>query len=169
LHVVHFGYLPTTSTCHSNPLTTTLSHHTSHVTLHTPLTHPSHPQVNKAYEKYEKQMKAAKQSGKNSKANQEKVMQQAQRQQAKKGKGRSEPVDDAGATTASNVPTKWNDYSVQFHFPEPTELTPPLMQLIDVDFKYPGVCVLGGATSDGRYCSAVEDQKHDGGSLEHGG
>lgn len=95
--------------------------------------------MNKAYEKYEKQMKAAKQSGKNSKANQEKVMQAAQRQQQKKGgKGRSEPVDDAGATTASNVPQKWNDYSVQFHFPEPTELTPPLMQLIDVDFKYPG-------------------------------
>lgn len=60
--------------------------------------------------------------------------------QAKRGGGKGrgqEPADDAGAV-ASNVPTKWSDYSVQFHFPEPTELTPPLMQLIDADFKYPG-------------------------------
>jgi ATP-binding cassette subfamily F protein 1 len=27
---------------------------------------------------------------------------------------------------------------VEFHFPEPTELTPPLLQLIDVGFSYPG-------------------------------
>ena len=27
---------------------------------------------------------------------------------------------------------------VKFHFPEPTELVPPLIQLIDVDFQYPG-------------------------------
>ncbi|KAI3896320.1 hypothetical protein MKW92_022073 [Papaver armeniacum] len=35
------------------------------------------------------------------------------------------------------VAEKWKDYSVEFHFPEPTELTPPLMQLIDVNFTYP--------------------------------
>jgi hypothetical protein len=93
--------------------------------------------VNKAFEKYEKQMKAAKQSGKNSKSNQEKVLKQAERTQAKRGKGKNEPMDDAGAAQ-SNVPQKWSDYSVQFHFPEPTELAPPLMQLIDADFKYPG-------------------------------
>nr|KYP63230.1 ABC transporter F family member 4 [Cajanus cajan] len=29
------------------------------------------------------------------------------------------------------------DYSVEFHFPEPTELTPPLLQLIEVSFSYP--------------------------------
>ncbi len=33
---------------------------------------------------------------------------------------------------------------MEFHFPEPTELPPPLIQLIDVDFKYPGRCVLEG-------------------------
>ncbi|GFH07514.1 uncharacterized protein HaLaN_02326, partial [Haematococcus lacustris] len=27
---------------------------------------------------------------------------------------------------------------VEFHFPEPSELPPPLIQMIDVDFKYPG-------------------------------
>ncbi|KAL6216491.1 hypothetical protein ACLB2K_009714 [Fragaria x ananassa] len=31
----------------------------------------------------------------------------------------------------------WSDYSVEFHFPEPSELTPPLLQLIDVSFSYP--------------------------------
>lgn len=93
--------------------------------------------MNKAFEKYEKQMKAAKQSGKNSKSNQEKVLKQAERTAAKKGKGKNEPIDDAGTTTSS-APQKWTDYTVQFHFPEPTELTPPLMQLIDADFKYPG-------------------------------
>lgn len=90
------------------------------------------------FEKYEKQLKAAKSSGKNTKATQDKILANAQRQQQKRGgKKGSEPVDDAGAATSS-APQKWSDYSVQFHFPEPTELTPPLMQLIDVDFKYPG-------------------------------
>lgn len=96
-------------------------------------------QVNKAYEKYEKQVKAAKSSGKNTKATQEKILANAQRQQQKRGgKKGQEPVDDAG-TSSSNAPQKWSDYSVAFHFPEPTELPPPLMQLIDVDFKYPGM------------------------------
>ncbi len=27
---------------------------------------------------------------------------------------------------------------VKFHFPEPTELVPPLIQLMDVSFQYPG-------------------------------
>lgn len=93
--------------------------------------------MNKAFEKYEKQMKAAKQSGKNSKGAQEKILKNAERAAKKGGKGKNEPIDDAGAAT-SNQPQKWSDYTVQFHFPEPTELTPPLMQLIDADFKYPG-------------------------------
>jgi ATP-binding cassette subfamily F protein 1 len=93
--------------------------------------------VNKAYEKYEKQLKAAKSSGKNTKAQQEKILATAQRQAKKRGGKAGEPIDDAGAS-ASNAPQKWSDYSVAFHFPEPTELPPPLMQLIDADFKYPG-------------------------------
>eukprot|EP00775_Hariotina_reticulata_P013703 gene13703-13825_t len=94
-------------------------------------------EVNKVFEKYEKQLKAAKSSGKNTKATQDKILANAQRQQQKRGGKKGEPVDDAGASTSS-APQKWSDYSVQFHFPEPTELPPPLMQLIDVDFKYPG-------------------------------
>ncbi|KAB5543895.1 hypothetical protein DKX38_012007 [Salix brachista] len=34
--------------------------------------------------------------------------------------------------SAGKAPKKWRDYSVEFHFPEPTELTPPLLQPIDV-------------------------------------
>eukprot|EP00882_Tetradesmus_deserticola_P034789 GHRQ01040061.1.p1 GENE.GHRQ01040061.1~~GHRQ01040061.1.p1 ORF type:complete len:160 (-),score=43.71 GHRQ01040061.1:49-528(-) len=94
-------------------------------------------QVNKAFEKYEKQLKAAKSSGKNTKATQDKILATAQRQAKKRGGKAGEPIDDAGSS-ASNAPQKWSDYSVAFHFPEPTELPPPLMQLIDVDFKYPG-------------------------------
>lgn len=31
-----------------------------------------------------------------------------------------------------------HSFQVEFHFPEPSELPPPLIQIIDVDFKYPG-------------------------------
>ena len=58
----------------------------------------------------------------------------AARNQAKKQRDR--PDDES--TSTANQPQKWSDYSVVFHFPEPTELPPPLIQLIDVDFKYPG-------------------------------
>lgn len=99
--------------------------------------------MNKAYEKYEKQLKAAKSSGKNTKATQDKILATAQRQAKKRGGRAGEPIDDAGSS-ASSAPQKWSDYSVAFHFPEPTELPPPLMQLIDADFKYPGERLLGG-------------------------
>lgn len=98
--------------------------------------------MNKAYEKYEKQLKAAKSSGKNTKATQDKILATAQRQAKKRGGRAGEPIDDAGSS-ASSAPQKWSDYSVAFHFPEPTELPPPLMQLIDADFKYPGERLLG--------------------------
>ena len=39
----------------------------------------------------------------------------------------------------TQLPVFW--LQVEFHFPEPTELPPPLIQAIDVDFKYPGRCV----------------------------
>ncbi len=46
-------------------------------------------------------------------------------------------MNDDDSAAQSNQPKKWSDYTVEFHFPEPTELNPPLIQLIDVDFKYP--------------------------------
>uniref|UniRef100_A0A7S3QXV4 ABC transporter domain-containing protein n=1 Tax=Dunaliella tertiolecta TaxID=3047 RepID=A0A7S3QXV4_DUNTE len=95
-------------------------------------------EANKAYEKFEKQMKAAKSGGgKDSKAKQEQVRTNAAKNSSKKNK--NQPIDDAGASTANiNQPQKWSDYSVEFHFPTPTELPPPLIQAMDVDFKYPG-------------------------------
>jgi len=91
-------------------------------------------EANKAFDKYEKQMKAAKASG--SRTKQDKVKNSTKHQQkqkkGKKGRGNDDdmPLDSA--------PRKWNDYTVQFEFPEPTELNPPLIMLNDADFKYPG-------------------------------
>jgi len=97
-------------------------------------------EMNQKFEVYEKQMKAARKSG--SKAAQDKVKGQALSKAAKeaaknKGKGKSAADDDDDQKQVA-VPQKWRDYSVEFHFPEPTELTPPLLQLIEVGFSYPG-------------------------------
>jgi ATPase subunit of ABC transporter with duplicated ATPase domains len=53
-------------------------------------------------------------------------------------KARAAGADADDDESAPDAPRKWEDYSVAFSFPEPTELPPPLIQLIDVDFKYPG-------------------------------
>ncbi|KAJ4882087.1 ABC transporter F family member 4 [Raphanus sativus] len=90
-------------------------------------------EMNKKFEIYDKQVKAAKRSG--NRAQQEKVKDKAKFTAAKeasksKGKGKADGP-------APEAPRKWRDYSVEFHFPEPTELTPPLLQLIEVSFCYP--------------------------------
>lgn len=93
---------------------------------------------NKKFEIFEKQLKAAKRSG--SKAQQDKVKDRAkmasEKEARSKGKSKSGTGDDE--EPLQEAPRKWRDYSVEFHFPEPTELTPPLLQLIDVSFSYPG-------------------------------
>uniref|UniRef100_A0A2P2JAC2 ABC transporter domain-containing protein n=1 Tax=Rhizophora mucronata TaxID=61149 RepID=A0A2P2JAC2_RHIMU len=92
-------------------------------------------EMNKKFEIYDKQMKAAKRSG--SRVQQEKVKDRAKfvvAKEASKRKGRGK-VDDE--EPIQEAPKKWKDYSVEFHFPEPTELTPPLLQLIEVSFTYP--------------------------------
>ncbi|XP_028762920.1 ABC transporter F family member 4 [Neltuma alba] len=94
-------------------------------------------EMNKKFEIYDKQMKAAKRSG--NRVQQEKVKDRAKFAAAKeaaksKGKGKGKVDED---DTPADVPQKWRDYSVEFHFPEPTELTPPLLQLIEVSFSYP--------------------------------
>ncbi|KAJ3688287.1 hypothetical protein LUZ61_017451 [Rhynchospora tenuis] len=89
---------------------------------------------NKEYEKFDKQMKVAIKSG--SKAQQDKVKGQALLKAAKsKHKVKASHDDDDRAPFG--VPKKRRDNSVEFHFPEPTELTPPLLQLIEVGFSYP--------------------------------
>jgi len=90
-------------------------------------------EMNKEFEKYQKQMKAAKKSG--SKANADKVAKDAKlksNKRDKKGGSRPDNVDPSGG------PRQWKDFTVKFDFPEPTELTPPLLQLMDASFKYPG-------------------------------
>ncbi|XP_062008946.1 ABC transporter F family member 4-like [Rosa rugosa] len=92
-------------------------------------------EVNKKFEIYDKQVKAARRSG--SRVQQEKVKDRAKflvNKEASKSKGKGKVEED---DTQVEAPKKWRDYSVQFHFPEPTELTPPLLQLIDVSFSYP--------------------------------
>ncbi|KAL7002596.1 ABC transporter F member 4 [Sarracenia purpurea var. burkii] len=92
-------------------------------------------EMNKKFEIYEKQVKAAKRSG--NRAQQEKVKDRAKfavAKEASKNKGKGKVDDDEPQPEA---PQKWRDYTVEFHFPEPTELTPPLMQLIEVSFSYP--------------------------------
>eukprot|EP00250_Pteridium_aquilinum_P005304 c15419_g1_i1 orf=75-2243(+) len=93
---------------------------------------------NKKFETYEKQLKAAKRSG--SKAQQDKVKERAKfaagKEARAKGKGKASTADDEEVVV--EAPKRWRDYSVEFHFPEPTELTPPLLQLIEVHFSYPG-------------------------------
>ncbi|KAK9027453.1 hypothetical protein V6N11_067288 [Hibiscus sabdariffa] len=92
-------------------------------------------EMNKKFEIYEKQVKAAKRSG--NRAQQEKVKDRAKfaaAKEAAKNKGKGKVDEDERPAEA---PKKWRDYSVEFHFPEPTELTPPLLQIINVSFSYP--------------------------------
>lgn len=91
-------------------------------------------EMNKEFEKYQKQLKAAKKSG--SKEKQDKVAKDAKNKAKQKGKkgGNQGASDDA----INAAPRQWNDYTVKFEFPEPTELSPPLLQLMDASFKYPG-------------------------------
>jgi ATP-binding cassette subfamily F protein 1 len=85
-------------------------------------------EVNKEFEKYQKQIKAAKKSG--SKAAADKVEKGVKHKAKLKAKaGGASGVDAA----AADAPRQWNDYTVHFEFPEPTELPPPLLQLIDAE------------------------------------
>ena len=93
-------------------------------------------EANKAFDKYEKQMKAAKASG--SRTKQDKVKQNQKQINKSKQKGKKGRGGDDDSNDVNSAPRKWNDYTVQFEFPEPTELNPPLIQLMDADFKYPG-------------------------------
>lgn len=52
----------------------------------------------------------------------------------RKGKNASNDHDDQKSVT---VPQRWHDYYVKFHFPEPTELARPLLQLVEAGFSYP--------------------------------
>ena len=55
----------------------------------------------------------------------------AKAKQARKSRQQGGPSDSGGGGANPDAPRQWNDYNVHFHFPEPTELPPPLLQLID--------------------------------------
>ncbi|XP_042470379.1 ABC transporter F family member 4-like [Zingiber officinale] len=92
-------------------------------------------ETNKKFEIYEKQMKAAKKTS--NKAKQDKVDDRAKYVAAKAAKSKSKGKVEDDDVPPPEAPQRWRDYSVVFHFPEPTELTPPLLQLIEVSFSYP--------------------------------
>ena len=99
-------------------------------------------EANKAYEKYEKQIKQAKAAkGGQAKNKQQEVKNQAAKKLEKKNQKKGDKGmmqdDDNDGRGDSSAPTKWNDYNVEFHFPTPTELPPPLIGLTDCHFKYP--------------------------------
>ncbi|MFS7961534.1 putative ABC transporter, AAA+ ATPase domain, P-loop containing nucleoside triphosphate hydrolase [Helianthus anomalus] len=91
-------------------------------------------EVNKKFETYDKQVKAAKRAG--NQKQQAKVKEKAnlavKEAKKKKSKGKGDEEEEI-----PEAPQRWRDYTVEFHFPEPTELTPPLLQLIEVGFSYP--------------------------------
>ncbi|CAL2237322.1 unnamed protein product [Prunus armeniaca] len=86
-------------------------------------------EVNKRFEIYDKQMKGAKRSG--NWVQQEKSI---AAKEASKNKATGKVDEDE---TLAEAPKKWKDYGLEFHFPEPTELTPPFLQLVEVSFSYP--------------------------------
>lgn len=98
-------------------------------------------EANKAYEKYEKQIKQAKAAKKGQAKNAQAEVKAAaakKAEQKKGGKNKGMMVDDDDdGRGASAAPTRWNDYSVEFHFPTPSELPPPLISLTDCHFRYP--------------------------------
>uniref|UniRef100_A0A3Q7J7U4 ABC transporter domain-containing protein n=1 Tax=Solanum lycopersicum TaxID=4081 RepID=A0A3Q7J7U4_SOLLC len=91
-------------------------------------------EMNKKFEIYDKQLKIAKRSG--NRAQQEKVKDRAKFVASKESKQKGKDRIDEDKTPPE-APQKWRDYSVELHFPEPTKLTPPLLQLIEVSFGYP--------------------------------
>ncbi|MCL7038471.1 hypothetical protein MKW94_014680 [Papaver nudicaule] len=89
-------------------------------------------EVNRKSETHEKLVKAATRAG--NMVQLEKVNDRVKvlaKKEASKGK-----VDE-DSELLPNAPKKWTDYSVKFHFPEPTKLRAPLLQLINVHFSYP--------------------------------
>eukprot|EP00227_Mantoniella_beaufortii_P016441 CAMPEP_0197576678 /NCGR_PEP_ID=MMETSP1326-20131121/1606_1 /TAXON_ID=1155430 /ORGANISM="Genus nov. species nov., Strain RCC2288" /LENGTH=816 /DNA_ID=CAMNT_0043139633 /DNA_START=40 /DNA_END=2487 /DNA_ORIENTATION=+ len=102
-------------------------------------------EANKNFDKYEKQLKMAKAATKGqAKAKQadikDKFKKDVENKGMKKGnKGMMQDDDEDGRGGEGDAPRKWNDYQVEFHFPTPSELAPPLIGLTDCHFKYPNL------------------------------
>ena len=65
------------------------------------------------------------------------VNKNAKEAQKRRTKGTVGAAEEEAAP--ADVPRKWNDYSVHFEFPDPSEMSShSLIQLNEVSFKYPG-------------------------------
>ncbi|KAK6130252.1 hypothetical protein DH2020_036062 [Rehmannia glutinosa] len=91
-------------------------------------------EMNKKFEIYDKQVKAAKRSG--SRAQQEKVKDRAKFTAAKEA-SRTRVKERLLKMSNYQKPPEMERLHRGVPFPEPTELTPPLLQLIEVSFSYP--------------------------------
>ena len=93
----------------------------------------------KAYELQERQLKNAQKKGKTSKNEKLNAAKKRERESggAKKNKGGKKQTVEASAPSGSRALTRMKEYSVNFTFPNPTELFPPIIQVKDVEFNYP--------------------------------
>ena len=59
--------------------------------------------------------------------------------QTQQRKAKATPAYDDEVSKAADAPRRWSDYTVHFAFPDPPEVSSAsLIQLLDVDFQYPG-------------------------------
>ena len=87
----------------------------------------------KEYEKQEKRLKEMKASGKSSKQAETKAKESLTRKQEKNMKNKGMQKENDGPTELLKKP---KDYIVKFKFPEPNQLSPPILGLKNVSFKY---------------------------------
>lgn len=92
--------------------------------------------MDKKFESHEKQVKAAKGSGNSVQLekmkDRAKIAAAKEASKKKKAKGKFHEGE-----TLQRPHRSGGIYTVEFHFPEPIELTPPLLRLIEVNFGYP--------------------------------
>ncbi|XP_076345924.1 ATP-binding cassette sub-family F member 1 [Tachypleus tridentatus] len=89
----------------------------------------------KEYEKQEKRLKEMKASGKSSKQAEKATKDVLTRKQQKNKQKLQSNADDNGPTELLKKP---KDYIVKFSFPNPPPLSPPILGLHSVDFRYDG-------------------------------
>ena len=97
--------------------------------------------MKKAWERQEKELRAMKKAGLSKKKAMEKNFKKKVRESggAKKGKKGGGGIADQGSSASApgKLLARPKDYEVKFIFPQPTELTPPIIAVKDIEFNYP--------------------------------
>ena len=91
----------------------------------------------KQYEEQEKRLKELKKKGQ-SKEKAEKKQKEALTRKQLKGQKKKQEMHEASADTQVELITKPKEYVVDFTFPNPPQLAPPVLGLYDVHFGYKG-------------------------------